>query len=186
MGDRLPPVSQLDAEVAGLVEKHGAASVQQSVRRAIKAAPPLKRRRGRPPGPQYDDTRSEQAAAALWRQAGRPPRVWRELVQAGGSEAVARRLLYRLAEWGEEGCRERHIADFYDALCTASARRNFHKLAQEVAKEAEGTTPEARRVITFIFEMIARELAQYDHVRVPGFGSFYAGSEGWIEFELEP
>src|SRR5215831_17109881 len=101
-----------------LVQQFGPETVAEWLRESETAAP-SKRGRGRPPGAKYDDTVMAQAAAALWRQAGRRRRIWPELLKAGGSESVARRLLYRLAEWGEEGCAERGIADFYTAYRAA-------------------------------------------------------------------
>jgi hypothetical protein len=87
----------------------------------------VKRTRGRPKGPKYNDTPLIQAAAARWRRAGGRRHgggdVWPFLREVAGSESATRRLLRRLDEWGAEGCDERGIADFNAALWSARFAR---------------------------------------------------------------
>jgi hypothetical protein len=180
------PVS-LDRALARLVKQYDHETVAARLREITTTPRPL----GRPPGPHYDDTRLAQTAAAQWRQAGRRAAVWRALLEAGGSESVARRVLYRLDEWGAEGCAERHIADFYAALEAARVKRSTDKfvallLARQIANGKQVTAQEIHHWLAHILKGIHQVLDSGDRVCFRGFGTFEVGPDGKKEIPPQP
>jgi nucleoid DNA-binding protein len=167
------------AGLGRLVKEYGYETVAEWLREMA----PAKRKRGRPPGPKSDDTRLAQAAAVRWRQAGRPNKVWRALLEAGGSDSVAVRLLYRLDEWGAEGCAERHIADFRAALEAARNKRFTDKMARQIAARLEGVTPgRVRQMLAAKDRVIDEALDRGERVCLRGFGTYYVGPDGHKRF----
>ena len=171
-----------------LVEQHGIDAVEGWLA-DIKAKRPTRRKRGRPPGAKYDDTRLLREAAENWRQAGRGT-VWRSLLDVVGGESAARRLLHRLDKWNADGCAERGIADLYAALCRRRDERAAAKFVATVAMRVTGgslavgrfiPTQEARELTAPFIDEIANGLGRGEEVRL-GFGVFYPTPNGGVGF----
>lgn len=179
---------QVRAALAPLVEEFGLEAVQEALR-DIEANPRTRRKRGRPLGAKYDDTRLLQAAAAHWRHTGCGV-VWPSLVDVGGGESAAYRLLRRLDEWNADGCAERGIADLYAALCRCRDARAAAKFQARVVTAVQWEAVRAGRLVTpqeahgltapFIGE-IAHGLGRHEEVRL-GFGVFYPTANGGVGF----
>jgi hypothetical protein len=170
-----------------LVEQHGIDRVEGWLA-DIKAKRPTRRKRGRPPGAKYDDTRLLREAAENWRQAGRGT-VWPSLLDVGGGESAARRLLHRLDEWNDDGCAERGIADLYAGLCRCRDERAAAKFVAKVAMSVMGelamvgfiTTQGAHELTAPFIDEIADGLRHGEEVRL-GFGVFYPTPNGGVGF----
>jgi hypothetical protein len=94
----------------------------------------------------------------------------------GGSEAIERRLRYRLDEWGAPGCAERHISDFYAAHCAARDQRQADKFARVLAVEMGIPTRLARLTLAAMVNAIVAAIDRGETVRVRGFFTLCAAN----------
>ena len=87
-----------------------------------------------------------------------------------------------MAEWGADGCAERHIADFYAALEAARDKRFTDKLAREIARREGRTAREVRLILAVRDKLIDEALNRGERVCVRGFGTYYVGLDGKKKF----